>query len=115
MPTRLLLLFCLCESIGRYLESLITSQLPDGEMLNGWPPQGATGITEQATGDLTDPSWSAVLPEVAYHLWKSYGCEVCLDNAWPALLKYYSLLEANFTVTPHTCASYSAGCGFVPL
>lgn len=51
-----------------------------------------------------DPSWSAVLPVVAYNIWKYYNCTACIDNAWQGLTLYYNMLVTNYSVSPTTFA-----------
>lgn len=88
---------------SRYLAQVADAQGPNGEVGGGVPAQGTAPATLHNNVEMPfDPSWSAVLPLVAYNLWKYYGGNASLEYAWPGLQKYMRMLDSNYTVSPLT-------------
>ncbi len=90
-----------------YLAMVVDAQAPNGEIGGGVPDQGTAPTTTHHYQETPmDPSWSAVFPVVAFNLWKSSNCTLCIDRAWPGLALYYDMLRKNYTVAPTTFAKW---------
>ena len=88
-----------------YLAMVVDAQGPNGELGGGVPDQGTTPTTiHHYQQTPMDPSWSAVLPVVAFNLWKYYNCSACIDRGWAGLTLYYEMLHKNYSVAPTTFA-----------
>jgi hypothetical protein len=85
-----------------YLAMVLDAQAPNGEIGGGVPDQGTAPTTIHHYQETPmDPSWSAVLPVVAFNLWKYYNCSVCIDRGWAGLTLYYEMLHRNYSVSPN--------------
>ena len=90
-----------------YLAMLVDAQAPNGEIGGGVPDQGTAPTTIHHYQETPmDPSWSAVLPVVAFNLWKYYNCSVCIERSWAGLSLYYNMLHRNYSVSPTTFAKW---------
>ncbi len=46
-----------------------------------------------------DPSWSTVLPQVAWNVWRYYNATGAVRKRWPTILKYMNYLEGKVNAT----------------
>lgn len=84
---------------SRYLSQVADAQGANGEVNGGVPNAGtAPAKLHGEVATPFDPSWSAVLPLVAYQLWKYHNGLAGLAYAWEGLSRYYTMLQTNYSV-----------------
>ena len=91
---------------SRYLDQVSDTCGQHGEIGAGVPNQGTSPSQLHSTSGTNDPSWSAVFPLVAFNVWKYHNGTASVARAWPWLRRYMSLLETNYSISPHTLARW---------
>jgi alpha-L-rhamnosidase len=92
---------------SRYVEQVLDSQCPDGELGNGVPPAGSNTSLHECGGPASvervkDPNWGQVLVQILYYLWKASNATSTVDRAWGGVEAYMDFLASNFSVSANT-------------
>ena len=69
----------------------------DGSLPQSVPGPGPDVTTCKDVG--SDPSWSTVLPQVAWNAWRYYNATGAVRKRWQAILKYMTYLEGKINAT----------------
>ncbi len=92
---------------SRYIEQVLDSQCPDGELGNGVPPAGSNTSLHECGGPnsverVKDPNWGQVLVQILYYHWKANNATTTVDRAWNGVERYMDFINRNFSVSRST-------------